>query len=434
VRKGIVRTGVVLAGLLLMIASLVYLSAPPAQAGSATAGSEGSQALAPARDGESQMLARRRTNTPTRTPTRTPTPVNTPTNTPTNTPIPSCGLMWREVSNPRPSTSLYGIEVVSADDIWAVGINYTSNPARMLIEHWDGAQWSIVPTPDVGADVAYLFNASAVSANDIWATGVRNNRTLILHWNGVVWSIVATPNPGTNANYLQDVEAVSANDVWAVGWFQNGSPYAYQLFIAHWDGKSWSQVPTPTPGFFSNVLTSVDAISANDVWAVGYSMDQFAPASQTQTLTMHWDGSSWNVIPSGFFNQLSSVSAVSTNDVWAVGSDGLYQIIVHWNGSSWSEALVPEPGNNEINLYSVDAISANDVWAVGYYYSLAVGGYVPLMLHWDGSTWNLVERDWGVAPDFLQAVAAVSGTDVWAAGYNYTDGVFTLHYSDPCAP
>jgi hypothetical protein len=140
------------------------------------------------------------------------------------------------------------------------------------------------------------------------------------------------------------------------------------------------------------------------------------------------------VISSGFFNQLSSVSAVSTNDVWAVGSDGLYQIIVHWNGSSWSEALVPEPGNNEINLYSVDAISANDVWAVGYYYSLAVGGYVPLMLHWDGSTWNLVERDWGVAPDFLQAVAAVSGTDVWAAGYNYTDGVFTLHYSDPCAP
>ncbi|HEX9988655.1 MAG TPA: hypothetical protein VGE45_09285 [Chloroflexia bacterium] len=432
-RKGIVRVGVVLAGLLLLIASLVYLSVSTALAGSGTVGSEVSQALAPAGGGESQMAPRPRTNTPTRTPARTPTRTPTPMNTPTNTPIPSCGLAWRDVPAANPGSALYGIEVVSANDIWAVGLDYTGPTARTLIEHWNGTQWAIVPSPNVGTESSYLFKVSAVSASDIWAIGTHNGRTLALHWDGAQWSIVSTPNPGTNENYLLDVKAVSANDVWAVGYFRSGSPYPFQMFIAHWDGKSWSQVPSPNTGFFSNVLTSVDAISANDIWAVGYSMAQNAPASQTQTLTIHWNGSSWSVVPSGSFNQLNSVSAVSSNDVWAVGSNELYDITMHWNGSFWSEVPSPEPGNNSINLNDVEAISSNDVWAVGYYESLAVGGTVPLMIHWDGTQWNQVERDWGTAPDFLTAVDAVSSTDVWAAGYNYTDGLFFVHYSDPCA-
>jgi hypothetical protein len=318
--------------------------------------------------------------------------------------------------------------------VWAVGLVYEGTIARTLIEHWNGTQWSIVPSPNVGTESSYLFKVSAVSANDIWAIGTHNARTLALHWNGTQWSIVATPNPGTNENYLLDVAAVSANDVWAVGYYRSGPPYPFQMFIAHWNGTAWSQVPAPSTGIFSNVLTSVDAISSNDIWAVGYSMEQNAPASQTRTLTIHWDGSSWSVVPSGFFNQLTAVSAVSSSDVWAVGSNELYMITMHWNGSSWSEVVTPEPANNLIYLNDVVAIASNDVWAVGYYESLTLGGYVPLMLHWNGTQWINVERDWGTLPDFLTAVAAVSGTDVWAGGYNYTVGTFFVHYNDPCAP
>ena len=197
----------------------------------------------------------------------------------------------------------------------------------------------------------------------------------------------------------------------------------------------WSQVSAPDTGFFSNVLSSVDGTSANDIWAVGYSMQQNAPASQTQTLTIHWDGNTWSVVPSGgaFFNQLASVSAVSSNDVWAVGSNELYTIAIHWNGTSWSEVLLPDIANNLIYLYEVDAISSNDVWAVGYYESLTAGGDVPLMLHWDGVLWSEVERDRSTGPVYLTTVAGVSSTDVWASGYNYTDGLSFLHYSDPCA-
>jgi len=418
VGKRSVQLAILLAALFVLAIGIGYVSASAAATTSGDA---------------SPMRPRTKTPTPTRTPTRTPT--TPPTSTPTNTPIPSCGLDWRTISSPGPATAIYGMEVISANDIWAVGIEYSANPAKMLIEHWNGTQWSIVPAPSVGADVAYLFKASAVSTNDVWAIGTRNNRTLAIHWDGTQWSLATISNPGIGENYLLDIEAVSASDAWAVGYFRNGAPYAAQMFIVHWDGKSWSQVASPNTGIFSNVLTSVDAISANDIWAVGYSMDQNAPASQTRTLTIHWDGNTWSVVPSGFFQQLTSVSAVSSNDVWAVGTgtNSLYIITIHWNGSNWSEVITPEPANDSINLNEVDALSSNDVWAVGYYFSLDVGGDVPLILHWDGTQWTQVEPDWDRTPTYLQTVAAVSATDVWATGYNYTDGLLFAHYSDPCS-
>jgi hypothetical protein len=299
----------------------------------------------------------------------------------------------------------------------------------MLIEHWNGTQWSIVPSPNVGTDVAYLFKVSAVSASDIWAIGTRNNRTLALHWDGTQWSVVATPNPGTNENYVVDVEAVSANDVWAVGYFRSGPPY--QPLAIHWDGTSWSQVPSPNPGMYASLLTAVDAISANDIWAVGYALATHGGPGHT--LTMHWNGSAWSVVPSPQFNQLYSVSAVSSNDVWAVGSTGVYQVILHWNGSAWSEVPSPDMGGDEIYLNDVVAISSKDAWAVGYFLSFPFNDYMPLIFHWDGTQWSVVESEpSGTSPNFLNAVAAVSATDVWATGYNY-NGPLILRYSDPCA-
>jgi hypothetical protein len=92
----------------------------------------------------------------------------------------------------------------------------------------------------------------------------------------------------------------------------------------------------------------------------------------------------------------------------------------------------PEPANDQIYLNEVEAISANDVWAVGYYQSLA-GENLPLIIHWDGTQWiEVATPDTGTSPNFLNAVAAVSSTDVWAVGYSY-QGPVILHYSDPCA-
>src|SRR5579872_5401239 len=61
------------------------------------------------------------------------------------------------------------------------------------------------------------------------------------------WTIVASPSPNTNLNILYSVSAASANDVWAVGYSENSSGNISTL-IEHWDGSQWSVVSGPNLG------------------------------------------------------------------------------------------------------------------------------------------------------------------------------------------
>src|SRR5207253_3187946 len=134
--------------------------------------------------------------------------------------------------------------------------------------------WSVVKSPNVGGSRPSLGAVAAVSKSDVWAVGLHysNNgsfpsRTLIEHWNGTSWSIVPSPNPG-KFSQLYKLAAVSANDIWAVGRFNTGNSIL-QTLIEHWNGTSWSVVKSPSPGSFDNALVGVAVVSTNDVWAVG---------------------------------------------------------------------------------------------------------------------------------------------------------------------
>src|SRR5207244_2069096 len=86
--------------------------------------------------------------------------------------------------------------------------------------------------------------------------------------NGSTWRIVPSPNPGAGNNELDTVAASgargAANDVWAVGtYYASGGPY--HTLIEHWNGSSWSAVPSPPGGS----LFGVEAVEANNIWAVG---------------------------------------------------------------------------------------------------------------------------------------------------------------------
>ena len=183
---------------------------------------------------------------------------------------------------------LNAVAVVSANDVWAVG--NTTDPNRTLIEHWDGVSWSIVPSPNAGTGGNYLYGVAVVSANDVWAVGryaTPASQTLMEHWDGVSWSVVPSPNlVGNLEGYLQGVAGASTNDVWAVGYSFNDSTFAYQTLIEHWDGVSWSVVPSPNPGTTHDDLYGIAILSANDMWAVGRHLDNLS--SSYQTLTEHY--------------------------------------------------------------------------------------------------------------------------------------------------
>jgi hypothetical protein len=228
---------------------------------------------------------------------------------------------------------------------------------------------------------------------------------------------------GASGYVLQAVTGISANNVWAVGYSQ--VPSFFQNLIEQWNGTNWKNIFSPDPGVISDQLSGVAAISANDVWAVGSyaSLD-----SGYQTLIEQWNGQTWSTIrspnPGVISDQLSGVAAISANDVWAVGSyddgNGEYTLIEQWDGTNWNIISSPNPNDvYNINLYGVTAVSADDIWAVGDY-SDSNGNYYTLIEQWNGTSWNIIPSPNSAYNTILTDVAAVSADDVWAVG-DYSD-------------
>ena len=358
---------------------------------------------------------------------------------------------WTIVNSPNVANrdnQLSRVAFVSSNDVWAVGNSASSlDERRTLIQHWNGANWSIVPSPNAAErPINWLIGVEAVASNNVWAVGYSAmsqssssiNRTLILRWNGSTWSIVPSPNPRPHnpalgeypvSNELFDLAVVSANDIWAVGHsytFSNGQP-----LILHWNGVQWSNVPAPDTGDFGR-LYSVDAVSANDVWAIGTEYHQ----GNQDTIIHHWNGQQWNVFPSvdvgPFVQEWRSINARAANDIWAVGYHlevfGVAQVfqtsIIHFDGTSWS--VVPSPNVNQRSnyLWDVAPVAQNNAYAVGFFDTGTA--YRTMIQRWNGFNWTITPTpNRSTSWNSLYGVAALSASELWTVGEDF-DGLFNF--------
>ena len=278
-----------------------------------------------------------------------------------------------------------------------------------------------------------LWGVAVLSPCNAWAVGDYDpGQTLIVHWDGASWTQVPSPDPATPSR-LFGVHALSASNAWAVGEYFDGS--IDKTLIVHWNGSAWTQVPSPNvSGATQNVLKAVRGSSATNVWAVGYFVNS---NNVDQTLILHWNGTSWKQVPSpdpsgpAMDQELTSVASNSAQDAWAVGFyyTGLDKsMILHWNGSSWNQVTSPNPGSQGTFLYGVRATSASSAWAVGSAFNGTADK--TLIVRWDGSAWTQVKSPnpgGATQNNDLSSVAVTSATDAWAAGeYDSGTGTRTL--------
>lgn len=221
----------------------------------------------------------------------------------------------------------------------------------------------------------YLYAITGTSASDVWAVGTAAG-TLVEHWNGTAWSIIPSPNAaGTTQDTLTAVTAFSSTDAWAVGYAYDGSGNQVTLTL-HWDGSSWSVVPSPNTSAPTNVIRGVSGSGPDDVWAVG-AWDYYPTAYKHGPLIEHWNGSSWTITPSPnpapVGGGLTSVSAASPGHAVAVGSYGDFNgntlpLIEQWTGTAWQQiAAAPILPFNDYYLFTgVSALSGTAALAVGY--------------------------------------------------------------------
>jgi hypothetical protein len=126
------------------------------------------------------------------------------------------------------------------------------------------------------------------------SSGSDANEYEALHWNGRTWSSTPMPTPadsfpggGTDLDAgLRDVACASSSSCWAVGSTGEGR----ENEVLHWNGMRWVTVPVPQPPHHNNTLSGVTCTSTTSCWAVGVGL------TKSGNEVLHWDGASWSLV------------------------------------------------------------------------------------------------------------------------------------------
>jgi hypothetical protein len=138
------------------------------------------------------------------------------------------GRRWKIVPSPNVRSPqgivndiLFSISGSRRDDVWAVGSwgsvpgGYGGKGDHPLALHWDGRSWSRIATPAV-AERSLLFGV-VTRGERAWAVGDRglqpHQQTLIERWDGARWSVVPSPAGFS----LAAVTTSPGRAVWTVG-------------------------------------------------------------------------------------------------------------------------------------------------------------------------------------------------------------------------
>jgi hypothetical protein len=258
------------------------------------------------------------------------------------------------------------------------------------LAHSNGRRWSRVPASEIaGLNAGAPAAVAASSATDAWVLGgARIGRhEPAWHWNGSSWRTLQVPTWVVRGNLAggADVQTADFNsrDLWVFS-LGDMSFKPERAFAARYERGRWRK------SFLPAVPAAVSAVSADDIWALG-----FADPAGHQALLMHWDGRSWNTrrIPkqhlpaktTGFFQ---AFAAAGPKDVWLswqtiTGLQGaVTKYLLRWTVRGWSKVHLPA-GDSIYGLMSADG--RGGLWAAG---NGPKPGYPARFFHWVGGRWT----------------------------------------------
>jgi hypothetical protein len=245
------------------------------------------------------------------------------------------------------SSELLGVACVTRSFCTAVGVSTHSSAASTLVERWNGSGWKIIKSPNpVGATNSQLAAVSCTTATSCIAVGRTaltggSDFTLVEHWDGARWRMVPSPNPaGSTYSVLSGISCPSRLECAAVGYTISRKGRGAPL-IERWNGRAWSIVPNPRAN--AAELTSVACPAADRCQASGF---ETGSSRLDRTFGERWNGRAWSVVPTvsapgAASSQIASVACASASNCTAVGVGGDHGLAEHWDGSKWRAVKTP---------------------------------------------------------------------------------------------
>jgi hypothetical protein len=186
-------------------------------------------------------------------------------------------VMDTPVPNGSSGDFIWDVQALAPDDVWFFGENRYDPDLLLQLAialHWDGSSFEFIEVPIVNFKGGGFGNGnslragSALAPDDIWAVGAAGDGddiscdlSQIHHWDGHEWTHVPSQAPdGCFWHSLSAVHAVAENDVWAGGETFDGDYHSLSL---HWNGQSWTEEPMPI------AVSDFLSFAPDEVYAVG---------------------------------------------------------------------------------------------------------------------------------------------------------------------
>ena len=239
------------------------------------------------------------------------------------------GTVWSVVPSPSPGAQqniLFGVAAISDSDVWAIGGDQDANGLwHTLTEHWNGSAWSIVDAVDAGASGNQFYAVKALTSNSVYAVGQQAgagfpNQALIEHWDGASWTVVSSP-ADASASALPLGLTATASSLTLVG-EQETDTAPYTNYVAAGAPGSFSIQSTPNAGTGENDLFGAASAADGSTWAVGWDID--TNTGNHDPLVLQGVNGVWSLISTpalaaGSDSGFAAITAIPGGGLWAVG-------------------------------------------------------------------------------------------------------------------
>src|SRR5262249_21548207 len=229
-----------------------------------------------------------------------------------------------------------------------------------------------------------------LSPSDVWVVGDQEGQngkfeTLAEHWNGSSWTVIPTPDPGSAGNHLYAVDAVSPDNIWAAG-MQLGADSPDQGLVEHWNGRKWSAVALPAPASADLVMLDGITATASQVCVAG---EADGPEGGGQPFVEGYQDGTWTIpqlpaVPDGAnWTNLWGIQ-LAGGSVWAAGTyvdpatDNNNTLVLQGTDGSWTVNPAPNPGSGSNIPGGITSVDGQ-LWAAGVYDNGGRG--VPRVMH-----------------------------------------------------
>ena len=271
----------------------------------------------------------------------------------------------------NPFNSFYGVSCPQPDFCIAVGDSGARTLVeRWNGVSWHVLSSANPPYPKSSQESPQLDSVSCVSPSDCVASGSTYHygfdstsfrqwggmAALAEQWNGATWSIMPSPNHEVGANRDNTLPAVActgATKCVAVGSFARTSGIGLPIgavagttLTEELNGSTWKIVPSPPTWRYSDFY-GLSCVQAHCVAVGGQARTRRPLTPHGSPLAERWNGTSWSIMHAvdqpGVIS-LRAISCAQASDCMAVGSNQKTAISELWSGgTNWRFVPIAKP-------------------------------------------------------------------------------------------